>query len=346
MTFLGAAQDGFRAGRFHVARQTPLARPTTDLYFYNAMRDSVTRPLRAGRIQPIGLNSFRVDGCAVVLRQDSPDVIARVVNGGWRKVVYLVDDDIESGLVDQNLPSAYRARLRSQFERCARPMLAAADVVITGSERLALIHSAQRSAWRLDPYWGKAAGMGAPRRDRDPGRRFRIVYLGAQSHENDLEIVLPAVERFLRRYPDAEFVTFLDTPRLRRLAREVPVSIRPMTGWYRYRRWVGSEHFDLALYPTADSAFNQARSVNKLIEHALVGAVAVYSDCWEQTRRLEPGVNCLVASNDPQHWFDVLARAIGDRRALADLFDGALAMARELDRPTDQVETWNRVLAA
>lgn len=345
-------QDGVKAGRFHAARYSPLARPTTDLYFFNAMRHAVKGPLRSGRIRPIGFNSFRVDDCAVVVRQDQPHVIRDILARPWRRLIYVIDDNIEAGLHDGNLSDAYRCRLRRQYVDTYAPMIAKADIIVTGSDRLAKRLSEQVSLNRqvkishIDPHWGRFAGAAqsfSGTASSVPGR-FRIAYLGAQSHTRDFETILPVLSDFLADHRDAELVTFLDTPSVRRLADSARVRINAMRTWVHYRRWVGTERFDLAVYPVIDTEFNQSRSVNKLIEHVVVGAVGIYSAGWYQARHLTHGDNAFLADGSVA-WRDALEQAISDRAALAAMFAKAKRLAASLDDPSAQQAFWERTLA-
>jgi hypothetical protein len=332
-----------RATRFHWLRNSPYSKPTTDLYFINVLRDVIDDGLLSGRVRPLGMNSFAVDDMALVVRQENPRTIERILRHRWERLIYVVDDDIEAGMNDPGLLPIYRQRLSAQFSQCFVPMTRVADCIVTGSDALAERFGDRASTVAIDPVW-----------HIDPAVResaesdasiIRIIHAGAISHAADLEFILPAIERVLKCHRDVQFVTFLDTPAVRSLSSRCRVEIKPMRGWHWYRNWVGTEQYDVALYPVLDTPFNQARSVNKLIEHALLGAVGVYSASWCHSEKLIPGHNGFVAENRLDSWCSVLEEVIAQRDLLRSRFEAAVKLASRLNSGERQTALWRDKLA-
>ena len=323
-------RDRSRELWFHAASRTAFSRPTTDLYFVNALGNLIKGVISRGPIHPIGINSFRVRDVGVVLRQDSEATIREVLRRRWRKLIYVVDDDIEAGLHDQHLDARYRSRLENQYRRVYLPLVHAADHIVTSSKVLANRLSRYAETSSIDPYW--LHGWRALARQSVKRKAYvRMVYLGAISHAADLRSILPAIEQVLSSHPEVEFTSFLDLPELRSMSKRHRVIIKPMRTWHRYRRWVGSEQFDLALYPMLDTPFNQARSVNKLIEHTIVGAVGVYSPHWHQSAYIEDGCNGYLADAGVGDWSQTLDKVIQARECLPDVFEAARGLAGRLN---------------
>lgn len=335
--------DGVMASLFHVARHSPLAKPTTDLYFVNAMRGLIGDGIRSRPVQPIGLNSFRVGDSAVVVRQERPGILAEVLKQRWRRLIYVIDDDIEAGVDDTDLTAAYRGRLSEQAARSFRPMVASADLIVTGSARLAQRLADRAPTVAIDPLWHRDP-MPPPDAASAP-RPFRILHAGAISHLADLESILPAIDDVLARHIDVEFVTFADTPAVRSLEARHRVTVRPMRGWAWYRRWIGTERFDLALYPVQDTRFNAARSVNKLIEHALLGAVGVYGASWPHRARIKHGINGFLVGDGVDAWRATLDEVLQARQRLPAVYARASDLARKLNDRDSQFAFWCDTLA-
>ena len=84
--------------------------PTTSLY--------LTNPLYYGRPQLLAQlvyerrNTFRLGRARVVVRSCPPASLEQ--SGGAR--VYVIDDHLESGIADDELPAAYRERLRTIWQ--------------------------------------------------------------------------------------------------------------------------------------------------------------------------------------------------------------------------------------
>ena len=328
-----------------VASRSYLRKPTTDLYFLNAMSDMVGGCGKKSPIKQIGVNSFCANDVAVVLRQDTTTTIRDILSRKWRKLIYVVDDDIPSGLTDPSLSMEYRKRLESQYRQFFRPMLQAADCIVTSSETLMEKFSVHSETRLLNPVWHRSPldSLGA---GGAVGRRtvIRIVHLGAMSHASDLLLILPALKQLLRDRHDVEFTSFIDLPEIRNLGEAARVKIKRMQTWNHYKRWVGSERFDLALYPVLDTPFNNARSVNKFIEHALVGAIGIYSETWTQSRKIQDRKNGFLACNTPDGWLAAMDSAIETKERFPVLFHEAARFADSLNDVATQRAFWRKAM--
>jgi hypothetical protein len=218
----------------------------------------------------------------VLIRRDEPRLMEQAIEWPGR-LVYLVDDDVDGAARSPSLPAGYRERLARLSERYLDRLVRRADTIVVSSEPLLhLMQADQRIATDirlLDPFWD------APLAGQDhfasmSADAIEMIHLGTASHRGGLAAIVPAVVELLETFPNAHF-SYIgrkgDHPALDTCARARRIG--PMS-WGRYRRWLPKQRFHLALYPLEDTPFDRARSINKLIEHAIVGAVGVYPEHW------------------------------------------------------------------
>lgn len=291
--------------------------PTTDLYFANACRSWISRWWRSGPVQRIGANCFVSGDRLLVIRRDTPELIERALR--WPgQLIYLIDDDIDGAAQSPGLPPSYRDRLaafaRGDYDR----LLRRADRIVVSAVSLAgqLARDARVSAKLdvLDPFWRspfpEAAGLAS---NGDLGSD--VVHLGSGSHSSGLRLATPAILAMLEDSAQTRF-TYVAKRGSHAALEAHPRTLRisPMA-WPRYCRWLPRQRFDLGLYPLSREPFDRARSVNKIIEHGLVGAVGVYPADWAPAAALGKAV--LVAPPDPADWTATLIEAVSDPSALA-----------------------------
>jgi hypothetical protein len=118
----------------------------------------------------------------------------------------------------------------------------------------------------------------------------------------------------------------------------------PGLGWAAYREGLARRRFHLGLYPLMDTPFNRARSVNKLIEHAVVGAAGLYSRSWPEAWRATEAGAGLVLRNRPAEWSAAIDHLLARPRALQGLAAGAGTLARRLNRPEPQRRLWAELM--
>jgi hypothetical protein len=304
----------------------PLRLPSTDLYFLDACGHRVARGWQGGPISARGPNCFVHGEAMVLVRNDAPQVMRAALDWPGR-LAYVVDDDIPGAADSPDLPDHYRRRLAAFNSAWHQPLIERADLLLVASDVLAQRLVSRSVAHRIDPYW--AVPLADQRHFAGVGRggELRIVHLGSGSHHGGLCAIAPAMAALLDRdplisftYVAANMVTAAleSHPRARRLAPR---------NWPRYRRWLSQSRFHLALYPLTASRFDRARSCNKLIEHAIVGAVGLYPEDWPAARMAGDGA--LLAPADPSCWAGALAQAVARRGEMAGM---AASAARSLSR--------------
>ena len=310
--------------------------PTADLYFRNACSDF----LRQG-VRQLAPTVFASPTACVVMRHAMragrlPD---------RRRLIYLIDDDVEAGTSDQSLPFFYRQKLRMVEQPAGRLIRRFAGVAVVGSPTLARLFAPLMETHLLRPYWSeKFAGLDHFNSMDARDDWIEMAYLGSIVHRSDFVFQLPFVARLLDQNPRLRF----HLPERHRLPPELdrhPRVVRvPGIGWTAYRREITGRQFHIALYPLLDTPFNRARSANKLIEHAVVGAAPVYSSTWREAQRAAAGEAGLLVPNDPDAWFQAVNGLIRDTGRMQHLAASAQTYAMNLNSPDPQRSLWRNLL--
>lgn len=310
--------------------------PTADLYFRNACRDFLGKG-----VEQFAPTVFASDTACLVMRHDRRvgQLPAR------RRLIYFVDDDVDAGVSDTSLPFFYRQKLKLVERFAAQRIARAAGVAVVGSPILADLFRPIMDTYLLRPFWSERyAGLDHFDALEAGEGWIEMAYLGSSVHKADLEFLLPVVAQLLAQEPRLRFhlparhrlpLGFDRHPRV--------VRIRGL-GWTAYRREIVTRQFHIALYPLLETPFNRARSPNKLIEHAIVGAAPLYSSSWVESRRVANGTAGLCLPNDPRIWIDSLRALIRQPARLRDLAKGARQTAERINSGSPQRALWRRLL--
>jgi hypothetical protein len=207
----------------------------------------------------------------------------------------------------------------------------------------------------IHPYWSEPiAGQEHFGQIASGAGWVDMVYLGSTVHKADLAFLWPVIGAVLAAHPRVRFhlaerhrlpTAFAGHPRVLRI---------PGLGWGRYRAGLAGRRFHLALYPLMDTEFNCARSLNKLIEHGVVGAAPLYSQCWGEAWRVGAGSSCeassgvgaagLTLSNHREDWRAAIEHLLARPDTMRSLAKGAGALARNLNRAGPQRMLWAELL--
>jgi hypothetical protein len=310
----------------------PACSPSADLYFANACAGEIA----AGAVRRLAPTVFATQGAELVIRHDggAPPRLAR------RRLVWLMDDIWWRVHAERSLSPSYRAKLSLLEAPAARWYLRHADAVVFGSDLLAerARREAPRAAvYRLDPYWSEPLGD----LRHFAGTGFDLAFLGSRSHLADLMPLVPMLRSFLDERPEATLTLAGEYAPPPPLAGHPRVRSLRTTRWEDYRAALPALRFHLALYPLRDTPFNAARSVNKLIEHAIAGAPTATSAGWAYA-----GHAAFALPNRAEDWLGLLRAMAGDRDALKARAAAALAAAGRLNDPAPQRDLWSRLLFA
>ncbi len=276
-------------------------------------------------------DAFRVGGALVAVRCSEPS--------GWEGPVHaLIDDDIEAIIRDSTIPPEYRRRLERAWR--SSEILANLDgiqSVAVPSVHLEKLYTALgKKVVRLDPSWPVPSVR--KRRVRSVSRD--VAFLGTGSHLQDLELLRNALTDSRRNWKFHHF-----------LGKNAPEWLRGLSGiqahaalnWQHYRKGISGHGFDLCVYPAFDTEVNAARSCNKIMEHAMTGAAALYSATvpfTEKVAEISPGL--LVREGE---WREAITIHLNDIERLEDLAERSHAHALRLAQQADlaQRKHWESI---
>lgn len=139
----------------------------------------------------------------------------------------------------------------------------------------------------------------------------KIGYMGFD-HAHDLEMILPALVRYLRRNPEIEFELFGSIPlpdALREFGDRVTMA-PPVRGYAEFLQSFAERNWDIGVCPLVKSAFNEVKANTKWVEYTAVGAAViasretVYDDCGSG--------GCAILADSNAEWLDALERLTDD----------------------------------
>lgn len=263
-----------------------------------------------------------------------------------KRLIYLLDDAIDLDGADAALSAYWRFKLRMVERAAADALIRRAEAVVVSSPALAGMIRARApgaEVRRLDPYWSDPLSGLAHHEDAGP---LRLAYLGSQTHGADFARLAPMLRAFLDDRPEAELIVGGGHGRMVGHARARDLG--PM-GWAAYRGVLPKLRPHVALYPLRDTPFNAARSLNKLIEHAVAGAAGLYAECWPgAARAVEAGAG-LALGPDPADWRAPLDALAADRGLACGglafgMAQAGRALAGEINDAGAQRRLWAELL--
>lgn len=274
--------------------------PSISLYFTDPLADLIGShgeyPERP--IQRLSRTVFAYGDTAVVVRYAHKRDLQVLRSQPFAKIYLLIDDDLESLDEGDGLPSDYRRRLIGYRDGPYRRLMSMVTDVVAPSENILRSYHRKR-AIQLDPAQCHQAGALGHHEVRRP---FDVVFAATRSHLQDLTHIAPVLSEVLKARPDVRLTTFLNGHAPRGL-RNLPNAIHlPMLEWNRYRDFVAENRFHAAIAPALDTAFNRARSISKLHDHAAFGAAGIYSSQQPFDRIVVHNKSGLLLSNDPSEW--------------------------------------------
>ena len=301
--------------------------PSMSMYFSDPLADLIGQGFEAD--QPIQRLTRTVFGCgksAVVVRYAMKRDQEVLRNSNFERIYLLLDDDLESLSDDDGLPPDYRQKLVDYRDGPFRRLMDMVTDVVAPSENILRSYPGRR-AILLDPAQCHQAGH---LRHHEKPQRFEIVFAATRSHLQDLGHIAPVVADVLRQRPEARLTTFLNghAPKcLRSLPNAIHLS---MMEWPQYRRFVAGNRFHAAIAPALDTAFNRARSISKLHDHAAFGAAGLYSRQQPFDRIVTHETSGLLLDYDPKEWRDALLALADSREKGLSLASGGQVLSQTL----------------
>lgn len=140
-----------------------------------------------------------------------------------------------------------------------------------------------------------------------------VGYMGFD-HAHDLEMVLPALSKFMSCSEGMRFELFGSIPlpkALERFGDRVSV-LPPVQNYQEFMSKFATLQWDIGICPLMDTPFNAVKADTKWVEYTSVGTAVVASAGTIYDRCCADGCGVLAANND--EWFRALRRLAGDEK--------------------------------
>ncbi len=277
-------------------------------------------------------------GLVVVSRLGDADVWTEVEQEARRRglpILCHIDDDLFSPPptlgIERFRKAAHPRRLAT-----LRAALRASDLTIVASPVL------RERALRLAGHHRVAcmpigsAGVVRPRRPATGSGPISIGYMGSASHDSDLAMIAPALNRILETCPGVTLSLFGSIAKQPSVSL-LPASVRLEPGVYGdyagFRRRLAELRFDIGLAPLQDTGFNRAKTATKWIEYAEAGTAVIASDVVPYSGLGAEGALLAVG---PDGWEAAIRRMVEQPDLRQTLIDGA-------DRALERDYGWSRL---
>ena len=286
-----------------------------------------------------------------VVDQDAANRLADHCDRRGIRKLYEIDDDLF------NFPDSHPEKAIYEHQlRGARAFISRADTVLVTTDVLANRMRAYNPsvtviANNLDDRLWFSGGRGQPRHRR-PGEKLRVAFVGGASHQDDLDLIVPAMREAMRRRPGelefhmvgASFSVESGLPTV--LCRPPP----HLAGYYvRFVDWLRrSADWHVGIAPLVASEFNASKSPLKFLDYGALGLAGIYSSAAPFEGIVQPERTGLLASNAPD-WIEAVIRLVDDEDFRFELASSARADIRKRHtlsaNATTLRQTWLNLLA-
>ncbi len=149
--------------------------------------------------------------------------------------------------------------------------------------------------------------------------KLRMVYMGTATHDADLKVILPALEKLNDEHPGSFSLDLVgvtdnipDQPWVNRVY--LKSSLYP-----EFVKWfVAKKRFDVGLSPLQDSDFNKSKSDIKCLDYLAAGILPVVSSAEAyRSRDLD---NCVIRVKSQEDWFTALESLLTRELSNAEIY--------------------------
>jgi glycosyltransferase involved in cell wall biosynthesis len=289
----------------------------------------IVRPLQEAGIDLIHGNELDVVnlekvslGDCVLIQRDFPyamELYERLVSRAHaegKPVIYEIDDllidmpeDHPDRRVDYYTPAVFamtRAIIEADLVTVSTPTLAA--YLRPFNPNIQVLPNC------LDPQLWKPRPVQVSQGSQT-GSQWPVVigYMGSDTHQPDLEPLVPVFERLLEQYGDRILVRFWGG--------KPPLTMQghPQVEWIQmeireyaeFAAYFSRQECDICIAPLKDSTFNICKSSIKFLEYSILGIPGVYSRIPPYESVIQPGDNGFIAGTS-EEWEQYLRRLIDE----------------------------------
>ena len=150
--------------------------------------------------------------------------------------------------------------------------------------------------------------------------RVVIGYMGTITHDEDLLMILPALESINQRYPariEIQVIGVLRNEETKKELLELPVRYVPFRPEeYEYPMFMlwftGHTRWDIAISPLRETLFTRCKSDIKYLDYAAIGAAGIFSQSPAYSSTIHHKIDGWIAENTPEAWEEALETLVQD----------------------------------
>ncbi|MFA5999847.1 MAG: glycosyltransferase [Candidatus Paceibacterota bacterium] len=236
-------------------------------------------------------------------------------------VVYELDDDIFN--VSKNSP-AYATFHKSNHLDSAKSLISAANLVTCSTESLKNVLLNYNNNVEVLPNSLDFRLWPRPQKEKVSFKNeVRLGWFGSPTHFEDLQFIIPVLERLLESNLPLKIIFF----------GYIPLNFKRFSGKVEFVEGVAFPEFrkvltnlgiDIGLAPVKDTAFNHSKSNLKYLEFSAVRAVTVASNCLPYNDTVIHGVNGYLAdNNNPDEWVKIITDLVNDETKRKEISNNA-----------------------
>lgn len=147
-----------------------------------------------------------------------------------------------------------------------------------------------------------------------------IGYMGTPTHDDDLQLVLPAIRSVCHRHPcrvEFQLIGAVRNDATKKLLTDLPIRSIPLdpreTEYPLFMLWFTANiRWDIAISPLRDTPFNRCKSDIKFLDYAAIAAAGLFSGCPAYSATVQHQDTGWLANNTPDAWEDALESLIAD----------------------------------
>lgn len=188
--------------------------------------------------------------------------------------------------------------------------------------------------------------------------KITVGWIGSTTHNNDLKIVLPAINRLLKENSNLQFlliggVSHETAPDLfESMDEDVLDRVFCQGGtqsWQGYPEFLSKQHIDIGIAPLTEDEFNRGKSHIKWMEYAMYKVPCVASRVYpyqmdilgkDTIRQGETGFLC-----DKKEWYKTLKKLIENKELRETIGSNAYNYVKENLQYKDHYKLWDNALS-
>lgn len=262
---------------------------------------------------------------AVVRQMDTEVALSQIFGAAnYFRVPVVVDVDDDFINVPKHNPASSEYYEGSWKQYVLMQAIASADGVTVTTPKLKEVYEPYNKNITVLPncndYKDWAVGVDWTRNEHD-GDEIRFTYAGSKTHDRDLRLILPALKKIFKEYPQAKLWMAGNCPEFleEELGRGRVEIAGGTPGWEGYSELMYSLNADIALAPLERNEFNAAKSHIKWMEYTMHGYPVAASNFGEYAKYIDDGETGLLVDN--KDWYKKLKWMIENkdkRKKLAD----------------------------